>query len=401
MLITKIEIDNLYSFKDAKLELSYDKKPVDSGILEDEFLYGRTKFNVKRVCVVVGANATGKTSLGKIILGIQLFFDKKTIKEDLLSIYDKEKSGCISIDFATQDDFKLHRLVLKINEKNTFINNVEHLSYGSVYIEKEDSCKKATCKLDLLFSRNAVEIKKTDDFIDSDIEGVLKAYEKFSKLHFNLSWHYILSQNVESTTELSHLDHKVLEAVLKTFDPSIINVSILKSNDDSDASGYYVDFYNGDKSLIGMDGSATNPNRFSKGTYESIKVASLLSRIIKDDEYYRKSKINDGFTTYYLDEKMAHCHTELERVILTALIMRLHRNGQLFYTTHNYDVLSLDLPTHSFTFINKTEEKKTKFIEAISRFKKNDRSLKRVVENNLFNTDPDTELLNDLMMDDN
>ncbi|MEX6313333.1 hypothetical protein AB6G19_05880 [Providencia manganoxydans] len=86
-------------------------------MMVDEYLDGRDKFYFKKACLISGANATGKTSLGKILLGIQIFVSRKQLNSEYLSICDKTKSGQIIVDFVTPDDFLLHRLHLEIEEK--------------------------------------------------------------------------------------------------------------------------------------------------------------------------------------------------------------------------------------------------------------------------------------------
>ena len=51
------------------MNLSYPKKIVNSSI-ENEFLTGFTNFRYKKVNILMGANATGKTSFGKMLMNI-------------------------------------------------------------------------------------------------------------------------------------------------------------------------------------------------------------------------------------------------------------------------------------------------------------------------------------------
>ena len=65
MLIMDIKIDNLYAFKNFHMNMSYPKKIVDSTIPE-EYLHDRPNFRYKKLNIIMGGNATGKTSLGKV-----------------------------------------------------------------------------------------------------------------------------------------------------------------------------------------------------------------------------------------------------------------------------------------------------------------------------------------------
>ena len=69
---------------------------------------------------------------------------------------------------------------------------------------------------------------------------------------------------------------------------------------------------------------------------------------------------------------------------------------QLFFTTHNTDILDMDLPKHSFTFLRKdmnNTEKPITCIEASSLLKRNTDSLRNAVENDMFSTSPDLDLI--------
>ena len=76
MIVMNIEMDNFMSFNNFAMNLSYPKKIVNSSI-ENEFLTGFTNFRYKKVNILMGANATGKTSFGKMLMNIFHFMDKK------------------------------------------------------------------------------------------------------------------------------------------------------------------------------------------------------------------------------------------------------------------------------------------------------------------------------------
>ena len=78
---------------------------------------------------------------------------------------------------------------------------------------------------------------------------------------------------------------------------------------------------------------------------------------------------------------------------------KLSPTAQFFYTTHNYDVLDMGFPSHSFLFMRK-EGNYTSIVQPENSFSKNDRSLINYVKNNYFNTLPDTSNLDKLMWED-
>lgn len=71
----------------------------------------------------------------------------------------------------------------------------------------------------------------------------------------------------------------------------------------------------------------------------------------------------------------------------------LDGNQQLFFTTHNTDILDLNLPFHTFAFLRRDEsdDNNVSCIYASDYLKKNNQSLKNAVENDLFSTSSDTD----------
>ena len=82
-----------------------------------------------------------------------------------------------------------------------------------------------------------------------------------------------------------------------------------------------------------------------------------------------------------------------QKAFLSVFIDLLGPDRQLFYTTHNSDILDMDLPKHSFAFMRRNElgENKISCIYASAYLKKNTDSLKNAVENDLFSSAPNVE----------
>ena len=81
------------------------------------------------------------------------------------------------------------------------------------------------------------------------------------------------------------------------------------------------------------------------------------------------------------------------------MLDNLRDNEQLIFTTHNTDMLDLNLPKHSFAFLCKTvneERAEISVIYASDVLKRNTDSLRCAVENDVFSSLPDDSLLNDL-----
>ena len=70
MIFTRLIIDNYYCFDNTELDLTI-KREVKYSTIEHEFLEQSPSFRYKRVCILSGANASGKTSLGNIMNNLQ------------------------------------------------------------------------------------------------------------------------------------------------------------------------------------------------------------------------------------------------------------------------------------------------------------------------------------------
>lgn len=373
MIITSLYLDNLYSFYDTTLDLTF-KRPLTYNPILHEYLPNRPKFYVRRICILSGANASGKTSLGRLLFKIQSLISNPLILAHELSlcVYDKNKPTTLQIEFATLKDVpKLHRLNLTLNQ-----GDVVGFEYQGVIINKNDSVGIARGKLT---QEKAYTQVSTSWF---DLAELIKP-------NLNQGWYYLFSENHNEHSGFEGLgyDIRVLKAVLQTFDNAIVDV--LQSQDEKGANGFNIYFDNGDSILINNQGYSTRLERLSRGTYDAISVAHMLSWIMANSQ-------TTSTNLYFLDEKMAFSHSELEQAILNLVIEKLSPYAQFFYTTHNYDVLDMNLPVHSYVFLYK-EYGKSKFIQPESIFKKNDRTLLNYVKNNAFKTLPNTSKIDELL----
>ena len=81
------------------------------------------------------------------------------------------------------------------------------------------------------------------------------------------------------------------------------------------------------------------------------------------------------------------------------MLDHLPANSQLIFTTHNTDMLDLNLPKHTYVFLRKRFEEGRYRITSISAsdiLKRNTDSVRNAVENDVFTTLPDDALLDQL-----
>ena len=338
MIIMNLELDNIYGFKDFKMNFAYPKKIVGSTI-ENEHLPLRPNFRYKKVNIIMGGNASGKTTLGKAIRDIFNYIVHKRDSRLFESICDKKNNGKFCIDLVSADNV-MYRFDGEIfPEDKEIIKRIQKAS-----IAKNDSYE-ICCK----------KLKESDEL------------EKRMKL----GWHFALNEGseailidkIEKTLRL-----KVLEKVLQSLDTDIISVEKLDVED-----SYVIKKANQD--IIVQEGEVINESKLSSGTVAGIRIADLISSIILRE---------NGF--YYCDEKFSYVHSDLEQAFLSVMINKLGEGEQLFFTSHNMDLLDMNLPRHSFSFLRKRE--KIEVVYPSEYIKKNDISLRNAMENDVFDVVP-------------
>jgi hypothetical protein len=357
-----LEVNNLMAFKDFKINFSYPKKIVNSSI-DYEYLQNKPNFRYKKVNIIMGSNASGKTSLGKILMYIFNFISKGQISSIENSINDIKKEASFKIDFLLEDDV-LYRVSCNL-KKNVISKTIENLDYMiNVYksnITKKDSYESCMKKFKLL------------EF-DKDISNI----DKLKSIP-NFGWYFELTDGREERFSIddSSFDLKILEKTLMVLDSDIISVKKLEQVENS----FFIE-KSGEKIII-QNGEVVDSTRLSSGTKSGITIAKMLSAIIKNA---------NGF--YYCDEKFSFIHTEVEKALISVMISSLHDRSQLFFTTHNSEILDMDLPKHSFTFLRKKP-----YMEAMypqDYIKKDETSLYNAVKNDIFSCAPDLDKIFEL-----
>ena len=124
-------------------------------------------------------------------------------------------------------------------------------------------------------------------------------------------------------------------------------------------------------------------NILSSGTKAGLDIAYITSAIKKNTH---------GF--YYCDEKFSYIHSDIEKAILSLMIDFLKPNTQLFFTTHNLEILDMDLPIHCFTFLKKSE--KIEVVYASKYIAEDNIFLQEAIRNDVFNVAPYLDLIYEL-----
>lgn len=359
MIVLDMQLNNILGFTDFHINFSYPKKIVNS-IIENEHLAGRPNFRYKKVMLLMGANATGKTSLGRALSKIFRYINTGNTAL-LFDMTEPNETGLFTVDFVN-DGYVLHRLTAVIDGENT---NIE-LRHAQAGIDEKDSYEKCVAKL------------SDAQVLDTDAKTLKKI---FGELNFRFAY-----PEIEPILNLSGVKQKTLlktlRAVIGTLDSTLTDVSISKDLRDS-----FIIRRRGTEIII-QDGKLLNREVLSSGTAEGIDIAVFLAAIMSDERSF-----------YYCDEHFSYIQTDIEKRIFGIMVDYLKENEQLIFTTHNTDMLDLNLPKHSFAFLRKTVEDgepQQSVIFASELLKRNTDSIRCAVENDVFESIPNDSLLNAL-----
>ena len=286
-------------------------------------------------------------------------------------ICNVDKNASFEMDFVT-DKCVLYRVKTVIRPKNGekyFPSNID-VTVHSTDITLRDSYE--TC------------VKKIEAQKEAKAATYIQELEKIQDLSWMFKYPFDSLESMKGiyTTKNAERFLRVLDKILKSLDPAILKV---EKSDEVDNT-YIIRYV--DKSVIIQDRRVIEPNILSSGTKAGIEIAGVLTSILEGE-----------FGFYYCDEKFSYIHSDMEKAILSVMINKLHENEQLFFTTHNTDILDLPLPKHSFIFLQKDmndEENPIKCISASSLLKRNTDCIKNAVENDLFSVAPKMDEIYDL-----
>lgn len=360
MIILNVKLNNIYGFRDFEINFSYPKKVVNS-FIEDEHLIDRPRFRYKKAVVLIGANATGKTSLGKALVRIFRYIESGD-EQGLYEMVTRGMTGEFTIDFVNED-FILNRLLATIDPESKTID----LGYTATGIGPMDSYEMCVGKL------IGVELAK------------VSAYKELRRYIGEIKYRFAYPE-IEKNLKLNDFKSgeflKTLRAVIGTLDPTLKDVSVAK-----DLKNSFV-IRRGNEEIIIQEGKLLNREALSSGTVEGIDVAAFLAAM-----KYGESSF------YYCDEHFSYIHSEIEKRIFGIMLERLGDNSQLIFTTHNMDMLDLNLPKHAFGFLRREYDGADYDISvmyASEVLKRNTDSVRNAVENDVFLSLPDDSLLDEL-----
>lgn len=363
MPIMYLKMDNVLAFNDFEISFSYPVK-LRKTLIQDENLAGKSTFRYKKLNIFVGSNATGKTSLVRCIWAILSFLKKKerVIIDNIINYNGKPST--IILDYAFEKDglSKLSRIIINSENENLM------MAYNELSIREGDSYES--------------RIKDLEN-MDYELFDYIDCMNLFD---FNTGWNVTLPATeegfesvkiIESTNEDERNDYfDILNRVLKTLDPSIINVK--KSSDAPNA--IVIEHENTIPIIVQSGMKLSGIEYLSSGTKYGINLANII--------YSIKYHLNG---IYLIDEQFSYVNSDIEGSILSTMISLLGDNEQLFFTTHNANILDLGFPFHSFNFMKKIEvdgEQKIVVSCASEVENRNNVPVRSILDNDMLGTAP-------------
>lgn len=380
MILMYAYLDNIGQFTDFECDFSYARK-VKNYTLDSEFLQYAPSFRYRKLVILMGPNASGKTSFGRAIIATYNLVYNQKIKPLADMIADKTKSSHVIIDVVNKriggkDDYRLSRFDITIDALENPVDEITpdniHLAWSTSRILESDTYER---------SKSRLSEPATDSF-----NSVLR-----HRLFYVAGWRLSVEEEgnqlaLSSSDNAPNIFFLTLKNILMSLDPSIKSVTRLTDENGKALKGAYsVEFPN--RSVLIQQGEPVTSNLLSRGTKTGIEIAEFVASVIT--HLY-------GF--YYCDEKFAYIQTDFEQAILALMAVKLGDCEQLFFTTHNTDVLDLNFPRHSYLFFTKSLQggKAISPLWANDYANKSDKLLRKFVDSDVFMTHPNLEKLIEL-----
>lgn len=370
MVILNLKLNHILGFDDFEVCFSYPRK-LGKSLIEKENLSSIPSFRYKKLNIFIGSNATGKTSLLKCISSFLDFLqtsEKGCIRNIVNPFFDSSE---IVMDFVSQSGKKdiLHRMKIRTINNKSFDFSIL-VSHAFLELKQNDSYEKVLPILNQIPDdyQDYLQVLSTIEMSSYHRNMVLPATEEGSDC--------ISFQKPTSTLQAQEY-LRILNAVLKTLDPSIREVSFSLDSDDA----IVINHDNNEKIIVQAGNRLTDIRRLSSGTKYGINLATIV--------YAIKYHLNG---IYLIDEQFSYVSSDIEVALLSTMTALLGDNEQIFFTTHNQNILSLGFPFHSFYFLRKEMEGERRSIRiscASEMENRNNVSPYNMYENDVFRSSAD------------
>ena len=399
MLLLKLKCSNFFLFNDFTLDFTYPRK-LKSEITENDEIFPSSKIKVRKHIIIMGANASGKTTLGYFLCLIYNYLIARGdgADDDLKrSVNRPDFPASFTVEFSIQKT--AYRLSATFDKDGLIRESLTQIPILDSYnISKLRHC------LDITTPEKYIRDEKQEEIAPGFSSYLLRLKRNEEILnHFrkNIQFWFALSafnDDPIGQSGLTHIDIPLISKLLPILDNSIedivslvpkrppiipikkdiVSESVASLYETPDKT-YAIYFKNGQSEIVPKgDISKITKERLSQGTMEAISFSTVLS--------YLK---NANHSTVFVDECLTHMHSDLEKYLIWISFLMKKESSQLFFTTHNIGVCDLRLPTNSFLFLKREKSGTNTALWASSRLKKDDRNFRNYYENDYFNVLPD------------
>lgn len=395
MILLQLQCKNFFLFRDLSIDFTYPRK-LSYEITKNDALFEGSHIKVRKNIIIMGANASGKTTIGHLLCLIYNYLigrDNGPEGSLAASIYAREQDAAFTIEFAIGKT--AYRL--------------------SAAFDKEGLKEETICEAPISPAYNITELREQldrrallhysrDDAPEQILPGFrsyllrLKKNEILAALwQKNIKFWFALSSfrgEPIGKSGLSHINIPMISRILPILDNSVEEVIALVPEPQiskplsiaepavpytAQSKSYTIRFRNGQELTI-PDGDLANirTHRLSQGTIEALAYSSILSCL----------EATDG-NMIFVDECLSHMHSELEKYLIWLSFLMKKENTQLIFTTHNVEICDLQLPTNAYLFLKRQKDGTNTALWANSKLIKNDRNFRSYYENDYFDILPD------------
>lgn len=400
MKIFNIKLNNIYQFKDFNMSLR-NKQKIDNPYLSKENNNIST-INANDVNIIIGTNASGKTTLGKCLNLAESLIKKLDIYNSVFNTGIIDGIAMIEIEFVIKNSEQKKDYIYRYHVEFTHDSLLkERLDY--FILGKQSNGYHQDNYLNIYDYRNAnksgyneKEIKSVlynnyhyegflvnGEVIDDKTKAIIDLSSKFGFAFSYSGTSSYRANDLNFFKEDRHLLEKI-EIFLKQIDSRVHSVTELKVEDSEielqNENDFIIVFINGNKELVKNSDTSVLKNKMSSGTIEALDILLMFFNIKKGN-----------YDTIFIDEQLNHIHTELEKELLVLLMSNLPEDCQLFYSTHNLDILKINIPINCFHIMFRKDHKYTSVLRPYDYFTtKNDRNLLyKKINEDYFNLDND------------
>lgn len=377
MIILRVACDNLYMFKDFELDLTYDHK-IKHPLAKDDILFDGSRIKVRKNIIVMGANASCKTTFGKLLCLILNFILGRSLDDKYFNLadiqYDKSRDAFFEMEFVVDNFAYLVRASFRdfnLQEEKVYQQKI-HKSYNIKQLRYK-----------LKPSKPVEEFNADKTLMNLGLKSFAFSAakpSKFKELSGKLGFWFMFSEPISNTTVYNNeVDVDFLDKILPEIDNSVKSVKRLQVEGDRTATNSYLISFNNNETLTVLNGDfKTCDYRLSHGTFETIDFVFSLSAL-------RKSLAS----IFYIDERLSHIHPELEIYLARQAFFQRNKDTQLFFTTHDTEFFDVNAPPTSYILFKRRADGFNEALCVSDKLNKNDRNLRNYYENDYFGTIPD------------